>query len=219
MQIRRIDRIDRHAPAANASNTGVGSEVLTMAEPLRLVPPLRPMQTETSDLDATFTDGPPDVLRRAYDRHNRLVYTFCRRSVGAELANDVTQEVFITAWKQRHRFDPDRGVLAGWLVGIARYKILEALRRRQLYLIDDRGLSAAGLVSPDSVGALADRLVLADALGQLPSRTQTLITMAFLEQLTHAEIAERTGLPLGTVKSDIRRGLERLRRQMDHSDD
>jgi RNA polymerase sigma factor (sigma-70 family) len=177
------------------------------------------MPTDTVELDETFRDGPPDVLRRAYDRHSPLVYTFCRRAVGAELANDVTQEVFITAWKQRHRFDPERGVLAGWLVGIARFKILEALRRRQLHLIDDRGLSMAGLVSPDSVGALADRLVLADAMGQLPSRTQTLITMAFHEQLTHAEIAERTGLPLGTVKSDIRRGLERLRRQMDQSND
>ncbi len=190
-----------------------------MAEPLRLVPPLRLMPTETAELDATFTDGPPDVLRHAYDRHSSLVYTFCRRSVGPELANDVTQEVFITAWKQRHRFDPGRGVLAGWLVGIARYKILEALRRRQLYLIDDRSLSAARLVSPDSVGALADRLVLADALGELPWRTRALITMAFHEQLTHAEISERTGLPLGTVKSEIRRGLERLRRQMDQSND
>ena len=74
-------------------------------------------------------------------------------------------------------------------------------------------------MSPDSVGALADRMLLADALNKLPARTQRLISMAFHEELTHVEIAARTGLPLGTVKSDIRRGLERLRRCVDRSDD
>ncbi len=177
------------------------------------------MLTDAADLDGAFRDGAHDVLRRAYDRHGPLIYTFCRRAVGAELANDVTQEVFITAWRQRHRFDPERGVLAGWLVGIARNKVLEALRRRQLHLIDDAGSAAPDVVSPDSVGALADRLVLADALGQLPLRAQRLIEMSFREELTHAEIADRTGLPLGTVKSDIRRGLARLQRLVDRSDD
>jgi RNA polymerase sigma factor (sigma-70 family) len=190
-----------------------------MAEPLRLLPHHGPMHTETQELDAAFRDGPHDVLRRAYDRHGPLIYTLCRRSVGAELANDVTQEVFITAWRQRHRFDPERGVLAGWLVGIARNKVLEALRRRQLHLIDDHGPSAPEPVSPDSIDDLADRLVLADALNELPKRAQMLITLAFHDGLTHAEIADQTGLPLGTVKSDIRRGLERLRRSVDRSDD
>jgi len=190
-----------------------------MVEPLRLLPPHEPMPIDPAALDVTFRDGPQDVLRRAYDRHGPLVYTFCRRSVGAELANDVTQEVFITAWRQRHRYDPDRGVLAGWLIGIARNKVLEALRRRRLHLIDDEGSSSPELQTPDVVDALADRLVLADALGQLPIRAQRLITMAFHEQLTHAEIADRTGLPLGTVKSDIRRGLDRLRRHVDRAHD
>ncbi|MDP2292409.1 MAG: sigma-70 family RNA polymerase sigma factor [Actinomycetota bacterium] len=190
-----------------------------MAEPLRLLTTHASMLTDPADLDAAFRDGPHDVLRRAYDRHGPLVYTFCRRSVGAELANDVTQEVFITAWRQRHRFDPERGVLAGWLVGIARNKVLETLRRRQLHLIDDHDAAAPEIVSPDSVGALADRMLLADALGELPVRMQRLISMAFHEELTHAEIAARTGLPLGTVKSDIRRGLERLRRCVDRADD
>lgn len=181
------------------------------------------MPTDITELDATFSAGPPEVLRRAFDRHSPLVYTFCRRAVSADLAHDVTQAVFITGWKQRHRFDPQRGPLAGWLVGIARYKILESLRRRQLYLIDDwsagRGPAAVGLVSPDSVGALADRLVLANAMNELPARTQQLIMLAFNEQLSHAEVAASTGLPIGTVTSELRRGLERLRRNMDQSDD
>ena len=61
--------------------------------------------------------------------------------------------------------------------------------------------------------------MLADALNELPKRAQTLIALAFHDGLTHAEIADRTGLPLGTVKSDIRRGLERLRRCVDRADD
>lgn len=188
-----------------------------MAEQLRLVPPHATMPTDTAELDAAFRDGPTETLRRAYDLHGALIYTFCRRAVGSELANDLTQEVFITAWRQRERFDPERGVLAGWLVGIARNKVFEALRRRQLHLIDDEGPAAPHPVSPDSIDELADRLVLADALGALPARAKMLITMAFHEELTHAEIADRTGLPLGTVKSDIRRGLERLRRSVDRS--
>ncbi len=198
---------------------GLGRQLVgAMAESIRLVPSHVPMLTEATDLDEAFRDGAHDVLRRAYDRHGPLIYTLCRRAVGPELASDVTQEVFITAWRQRQRFDPERGVLAGWLVGIARNKVLEALRRRQLHLIDDVGSAAPEVVSPDSVGELADRLVLAAALGQLPPRAQRLIALAFQEELTHAEIAHRTGLPLGTVKSDIRRGLARLRRLMDRSD-
>jgi RNA polymerase sigma factor (sigma-70 family) len=177
------------------------------------------MTPDTSDLDTEFSDGPHDALQRAYERHGSLIYTFCRRSVGPDQAKDVTQEVFITAWRMRHRFDPQRGSLAGWLIGIAKNKVREALRRRQLHLINDDHAPSVGLISPDDVDQLADRMMLAEALDQLPQRAQLLITMAFQEELTHLEIAERTSLPLGTVKSDIRRGLARLRRYVEPTDD
>jgi RNA polymerase sigma-70 factor (ECF subfamily) len=167
-------------------------------------------------LEAEFPTGDHEVLRRAYEAHGSLVYSFCRRAVGEDRAKDVTQEVFLTAWRSRHRYEPHRGSLAGWLVGIARNKVLDALRRRQLHLIEDvEQLSGPADVAPDSVDGLADRMLLATALEALPSRVREAISLAYDEQLTHHEIAHRTGQPLGTVKSDIRRGLDRLRRHLE----
>ncbi len=148
-----------------------------------------------------------------------MVFTFCRRAVGADQAGDVTQEVFIAAWRHRQRFDPQRGTMAGWLIGISRNKVLESLRRRQLRLIPEDQAGFEELVSHDVVDELADRILLADAMRSLPVRTETLINLAFQDQLSHAEIAERTCLPLGTVKSDIRRGLDRLRRNLERNHD
>ena len=169
-------------------------------------------------LEAAFRSGSPDALKRVYDRHSSLVHSFCCRAVGQDRAADVTQEVFIAAWRFRERFDPERGALSAWLIGIARNKVLEALRRRQIRLLPDESEAPASLVAPDSIDELADRMLLAEAMRNLPERTGTLITMAFHDQLSHAEIAERTSLPLGTVKSDIRRGLDRLRRNLERHD-
>ena len=177
---------------------------------------------EALDLEHAFLAGMPDALKRVYDRYGALVHTFASRGVGHDHASDVTQEVFIAAWRHRERFDPARGSLAGWLIGIARNKVLESLRRRRVRLIGDRsdhGDEPVDTASPDVIDVLADRLLLADALEQLPERTRQLITLAFDEQLSHTEIAEQTGLPLGTVKSDIRRGLRRLKGVLEHNDE
>lgn len=177
------------------------------------------MPSEADALEARFRDGTDEILKRAYELHGSLVYTFCRRAVGTELANDVTQEVFLTAWRKRDRYDPEKGSLAGWLMGIARNKLLEQLRRRQLHLIaDERPGASVTMTSPDEVSALSNRLLLATALDQLPERTRSVVTLAYRDDLTHHEIAARTALPLGTVKSDLRRGLERLRRHLERTD-
>lgn len=176
---------------------------------------------ESPDLELAFLTGVPDALARVYDRYGSLVHTFASRGVGHDNASDVTQEVFVAAWRHRERFDPARGSLAGWLIGIARNKVLESLRRRRVRLIgdhDDHGAEPADSVSPDMIDVLADRLLLADAMAQLPERTRQLITLAFDGQMSHAEIAEQTGVPLGTVKSDIRRGLRRLKGVLEHND-
>jgi RNA polymerase sigma factor (sigma-70 family) len=170
------------------------------------------------DVEASFVAGDPDALRRAYDTHGRLVYTLCRRSLGADVARDVTQEVFAAGWFARRQYDPSRGSLGGWLVGIARNKIVDHLRaqsrRPSITEAPPGGLPAVALTVAE-VDALADRLLLADALAQLPERPKRLIELAFFEQLTHPEIAERCELPIGTVKSDIRRGLARMRRHLE----
>jgi RNA polymerase sigma-70 factor (ECF subfamily) len=166
--------------------------------------------------EAAFVAGAPDALEQAYGVHGRLVYTLCRRSLSAEAAADVTQEVFVSAWQARAQFNPDRGSLGGWLVGIARNKVIDALRSQARRPVSAREpLVSDAPVTAVAVESLADRLLLADAMADLPERAKKVIQLAFYEDLTHPEIAERTALPLGTVKSDIRRGLQRMRRHLE----
>lgn len=169
-------------------------------------------------LVAAFVDGSQAGLRAVYDEHQRLIYSLCRRSLTPEQAADATQETFLAAWRSRHRFDPARGDLGGWLVGIARFKVIDSLRARSRRpeVTDDRQHDTG---SPDGrVDKMAERMLVSEALETLPERARELVKLAFYEDLTHTQIAERTNLPLGTVKSDIRRGLERLRRHLEGFD-
>ena len=174
------------------------------------ITPLR----EVDNVDAAFAEGGTDALERAYETYGSMIYTMCRRALGADLAADATQEVFVSAWRARTQFDMQRGSLGGWLTGIAKHRIIDVLRVQQRQLIvGDIDLAAeAGSSGADE---MLDRVLLSDALERLPSSSKRLIEMAFYEHLTHAEIAERCGIPLGTVKSDIRRGLARLRHHME----
>lgn len=158
--------------------------------------------------------GGEAALRAAFEAHGRLVHGFCRRAVGADDAHDVTQEVFLAAWRHRHRFDPERGTVAGWLIGIARNQVLDTLRRRtrrpQLAVGDVIELGDTP-EEVERIDQIAERLLVAEALEMLPERSRRAVELAFWHGLTHAEIAERCDMPLGTVKSDIRRALARLR--------
>lgn len=171
-------------------------------------------------VEAAFVAGDEDALKWAFDRHGSLVYNYCRRIVGDHLAADVSQEVFLAAWQGRGRFRPEAGSLAGWLVGIARNKTVDALRRsgRQPVSAGWLETSAEPTGRSDEAGQVAERVLVADALARLSARPRAVLELAFYSDLTHAEIAERTGLPVGTVKSDIRRGLERLRRHLEGLD-
>lgn len=172
----------------------------------------------TDGLDDRFATGDPSVLRDAYDAHGSAIFSFCRRSLGADQAADVTQEVFVTAWKVRDRFDPTKGTLRSWLFGIGRYKVLNALRGRPpLQSVDLEGADVER-PGPSEVERLADRMVLADAVAGFSDRVREVLHLAYVEDLTHAQIAERTAVPLGTVKSDLRRALSRLRLELETSD-
>jgi RNA polymerase sigma-70 factor (ECF subfamily) len=167
------------------------------------------------DADAAFARGDDDAVRLAYAEHGRLIYSFCSRALGPERANDVTQEVFISAWKARDRFDPGKGNLAAWLTGIAKNRIIDAVRAEKRHSDRRAPESTEGLPSESEAEAVGDRMLVADALRSLPERPRQILTLHYFEGLTHPQIAERTQLPLGTIKSDIRRGLERIRQHME----
>jgi RNA polymerase sigma factor (sigma-70 family) len=165
------------------------------------------------------------AIEAIYREHARLVHAYCRRVLGASRAADATQEVFLAAWRSRDRYRPEVGTMAGWLLGIARFKAIDILRAEGRQpapaAVPEDGLSqgAEWGVEPGAVTAIGERMLVAEALAGLSDRAQEMVRLAFFEELTHAEIAERTKVPLGTVKSDIRRGLEQMRRHLGGFDD
>lgn len=165
--------------------------------------------------EAAFARGDDDALRKAYDENGRLVYTFCARALGPERANDVTQEVFLSAWRARDRFDPAKGNLAAWLTGIAKNRIIDAVRAEKRHSDRRAPESTDDMPTESEADSLGDKMLVADALRQLPERPREILTLHYFEDLTHPQIAERTNLPLGTVKSDIRRGLAKIRTHLE----
>lgn len=178
-------------------------------------PPPDPAEEE-AELARRFRAGDPAALREGYDRHARVVFALASRALGVpQDAEDVTQQVFVRAWRARASFDPRRGALGAWLVGIARRQIADRLatRARERQIAE----MAAQVGDPPPRGPVpddvVDTVVVADEMNQLPPQQRTVLRLAFFDDLTHQQISAMTGLPLGTVKSHLRRGLERLRRR------
>ena len=163
-----------------------------------------------------WRDGDEKALRTAYDRHGAAVMYLAQRLLGNRAdAEDVTQLTFVAAWTGRDMFDPRRGTMLGWLLGIARRKAVDRLRS---VARDDRATETvrAQIAPPEereTSERIVDRLVVADELGRLPDEQRRTLQLAFFDDLTHPQIAAVTGLPLGTVKSHIRRGMANLRRR------
>jgi len=168
----------------------------------------------TDHLASAFTAGDDRALKEAYGTYGFLVYSICRRSVDEASAADITQEVFIAAWRNRASYDATRGGLGPWLSGITRNKVIDHFRsvgREQRRIEKVKHTPQPVEPTEQQLEDATLRMLLVDALDELPERARTVINMAFFEDLTHVEIAARTGIPLGTVKSDIRRSLDRLR--------
>ena len=164
-----------------------------------------------------FVAGDERALRAAYDRWGGLVHAFCVRSLASRAdAEEATAQVFVNAWRGRSGFDPSRGSLAGWLLGIARRVVADiwsaAARERQLREALEQTRSEQEDTTPDQ---LVDRLLVADAMAQLRPEQRQAVGLAFYDGLTHQQVASTMGLPLGTTKTHIRRGLAVLRRRLE----
>jgi RNA polymerase sigma-70 factor, ECF subfamily len=164
-------------------------------------------------LVTAIRSGDQAAMGALYDRYSSIVYAVALRvlqDTGA--AEDVLQEIFMQLWRNPGAFDASRGNMAAWLAVIARHRAIDALRRRRPESdIADVVVS----VEPD-LASDADRSRAMDkvrgALQAMPSQQRAALEMAYFEGLTHVEIAEKTGEPLGTIKTRIRAGLVSLRK-------
>jgi RNA polymerase sigma-70 factor, ECF subfamily len=157
--------------------------------------------------------GDQSALAELYDRYSGVVYAVALRVLGdAGAAEDVLQEIFLQLWRNPNSFDAARGNMGAWLAVVTRNRAIDSLRRRRPETdIEDVIVS----VAPD-LAAEADRSRAAEkvrgVLGTMPSAQRSALEMAYFEGMSHSEIADKTGEPLGTIKTRIRGGLMTLRK-------
>jgi RNA polymerase sigma-70 factor (ECF subfamily) len=169
---------------------------------------------------AAIAAGDTAALAELYDstvaKVHALVKAIIRNPADAE---EVTCEVYTQAWQTAVHFDPSRGTVLTWLMSIARSRAIDCLRRQRgrARLFDEQSPredvpEAAEHLSPEKLLHLfQSRSVVRTALEQLPPERRRLVGLAFFDDLSHSEIAELTGLPLGTIKSHLRRAIHSLR--------
>ncbi len=188
--------------------------------------PLPPALTRLADEDllTLIERGDADAFEVIYERHSRVAYSLAFRLLGdRQLAEDLVQDAFLAVWRGAARYASARGSVRNWMLsilhnrGVDRLRTLGAMSRRQ------DALEQMELRRPDEPDAadLAIGRVLAgtvrDELGDLPREQFEVLRLAYYGGFTHQEIAQMLQLPLGTVKSRMRLGLERLRRGMGES--
>ena len=186
---------------------------------MQQVPGQEPLSSrEEQQLVARFLLADEEAIREVYQRFARPVYTLGFRLLGsAEAAEELTQDVFLTAWRKAARFDAARGRLSTWLMAIAHNLAVDRLRhehsvtRPHLVFVDEMP-EREQVVGAGSIESVIDRDVAARAMESLSDAERTLLSLAYLQGMTAREIAEADGIPLGTVKTRLRTALIKLRR-------
>lgn len=198
-----------------------------LAEPTSLHPALLFAPTPGSDppeltsLLAGIAEGQQLALERFYRLTVRKVYGTALRIVRCRAtAEEVAEDVYVQIWHSAASYDPQRGSPLGWALRICRSRAIDALRRADSAIVDadpTGRLDAVAQHSPglqDRLQATQDNHALHAAVARLKPEQRQILALAFFRGLTHPEIATATQLPLGTIKSQIRRALVTLREEL-----
>lgn len=158
-----------------------------------------------------------DALSLLYERYGTPVYSMCMRALSNNqaLAQEATQDTFMKVWHNPQAWQPSRGRFSSWLLTVARYTAIDLLRAEQRQVtdeatpIDDIHL-VAGTGRPDDP-LLRDGRLLRELIDRLPPEQAQVVTMGFFHGYTHSDLAKKLNVPLGTVKTRVRLGLQKLR--------
>lgn len=173
---------------------------------------------EAEELARRLAAGEPEALEALYSGYSAMLFGLAQRILGIPgEAEEVVQDVFLQAWRQRRRYDPDRASISTWLVLITRSRAIDRLRSRQvgertvLAVRQEKGRPDTSPEGPGAVLNLERRRRLAAVLEELPEEQRDVLEKAFYAGMTQSEIAAATDTPLGTVKTRTLLAMKKLR--------
>jgi RNA polymerase sigma-70 factor (ECF subfamily) len=195
----------------------------------------RPALNATGDQDSILVErvarGDSRALERIYDQYSRGVYSLALRLLtDTAAAEEVVQETFLKLWRQPAAYQPSRGRLLPWLLGVAHHHAVDLLRRKQLEqrhrvstapsgngdalsdVLDKLGISSGDDDPQLRAGAFDQRIAIGRALASLPAEQRMPLELAYYRGMTQFEVATLLSVPLGTVKTRMRLGLQQLRK-------
>ena len=158
-----------------------------------------------------------EAFNRLYDRCSSLVFTLAMRMLRVQSdAEDVLQEVFVQVWRQAANYNQERGTPEAWIINIARSRAIDRLRairrrERSFVLTEDPARAESAENVENSAAQSEAKLTMNSALANLPEAQRRVLELAYFDGLSQSEIADRLKEPLGTVKTRMRSGLQRLR--------
>jgi RNA polymerase sigma-70 factor, ECF subfamily len=175
---------------------------------------------DDAELMKQVQSGSTDAFEQLYDRYRLRSYRVARSVCGDEgRTEDAVQEAFISIWRNRHSYTPQRGTVAAWLLHVVQYRAIDLARSNARHASRRAGENVIYLLP--APGDLADRIIdhhgaadLQAKLRQLPEAQREVIVLAYYGELTHTEIANHLALPAGTVKGRMRLGLQNLRAEV-----
>lgn len=156
------------------------------------------------------------AFEKLYDRYARSAYSLALGMLGnSNVASEVVQEIFLSIWKQAERYEKSRGSARSWILAVAHHKSVDALRRQKVRVTEEvpPHLSDEQDVMADALRKVEGQQV-REALKTLPEPQKESIALAYFAGLSHQEISARTNTPLGTIKTRIRDGMQRLRARL-----